>query len=208
MIDKDYLPEDIRLKCHGIIHSASVATGGVGMAGAQIPLADNDIITPIQITMIIALAKVFERDLTKEAAMGVLKGAGAAFIGRNIAQLGVGWIPILGNVINSATAATLTEAIGWMSANQFYDEWIQEGHSPESYFEGERNSKQTTNTSGRCRDLCERAEEFINGQKDAKGTDKEEFEKLYKEVEAAFSDGEKDQKLKEVFAKLTEMYKP
>ena len=196
MIDKDYLPEDIRLKCHGIIHSASVATGGVGMAGAQIPLADNAIITPIQITMIIALAKVFERDLTKEAAMGVLKGAGAAFIGRNIASL------------NSATAATLTEAIGWMSANQFYDEWIQEGHSPESYFEGERNSKQTTNTSGRCRDLCERAEEFINGQKDAKGTDKEEFEKLYKEVEAAFSDGEKDQKLKEAFAKLTEMCKP
>ena len=111
-------------------------------------------------------------------------------------------------MINSATAATLTEAIGWMSANQVYDEWIQEGHSPESYFEGERNSKQTTNTSGRCRDLCERAEEFINGQKDAKGTDKEEFEKLYKEVEAAFSDGEKDQKLKEAFAKLTEMCKP
>ena len=62
------LPTELKKKCHAIIHTASVAAGGVGTGLAQIPLADNVVITPIQITMIISLAAVFDIRLTEGAA--------------------------------------------------------------------------------------------------------------------------------------------
>ena len=47
------ITKEQREKCHAVIHSASVAAGGVGAAGAQIPVADNAVIVPIQVGMII-----------------------------------------------------------------------------------------------------------------------------------------------------------
>lgn len=188
MAKKPKLPKDIETKCHGIIHGASVAAGAAGAAGAQLPMADNAVITPIQIGMIIALAKVFDRNLTKEAAFGVLKGAGAAFIGRSVSQVLVGWVPGFGNAINTATAASLTEAIGWMSAAQFYDEWLRDGHSPDDLpnsfsEEAQKQEEESNDSKQEYRDkLCEQADEFIKGVKDAKGADKEEFYKLFNEM--------------------------
>ena len=181
MAKKPKLPKDIETKCHGIIHGASVATGAAGAAGAQLPMADNAVITPIQIGMIIALAKVFDRNLTKEAAFGVLKGAGAAFFGRGVSQVLVGWVPGFGNAINTATAASLTEAVGWMSAAQFYDEWLRDGHSPDerpNSFSEETEEKQEESSDSKQKyrdELSAQADAFIKGEKDAKGADKEEF---------------------------------
>lgn len=154
------LSKDIEAKCHGIIHGASVAAGGVGAAGAQIPVADNAVITPIQIGMIIALAKVFDRNITKEAALGVLKEAGAAFIGRGVSQVLVGWIPGLGNTINSATAAGLTEAVGWISVAQFYDEWRRDGHTPNDIPKSfsEKSTEEKDYKQKSCEELCTQAE--------------------------------------------------
>ncbi len=213
MAKKPKLPKDIEIKCNGIIHGASVAAGGIGAAGAQIPLADNTLITPIQIGMIIALAKVFDRDLTKEAALGVLKGAGSAFIGRGISQVLVGWIPGFGNAINTATAAGLTEAIGWMSAAQFYDEWLRDGHSPderpESFSQSNTDQEQEASTSKQqYRDeLCNQADLFINGTKDAKGSDKDEFYKLFNEMGYELSGLSEDDPFREKYEELTKCLK-
>lgn len=35
----------------------------------------------------------------------------------------LGWIPILGNVINAATAAGVTEIIGWSVASEFDNQY-------------------------------------------------------------------------------------
>lgn len=113
------ITEDQRKKCHAIIHAASVAAGGAGAAGAQLPVADNTVIVPAQITMIIALGKVFDLDITKSVASGIIKSAAASFIGRTASQVLVGWIPGVGNAINSATAAGITETIGWMTVKEF-----------------------------------------------------------------------------------------
>lgn len=216
MAKKPKLPKDIDIKCNGIIHGASVAAGTAGAAGAQLPVADNAVITPIQIGMIIALAKVFDRNLTREAALGILKGAGAAFIGRGVSQLLVGWVPGLGNVINTATAASLTEAIGWMSAGQFYDEWLNEGHSPEDVPEslheeesdrGQSESKEKTHKE----ELMEQADFFINGKKDAKGADKDEFVQLFNDMSYELADLSEDDpfrsSFKEQFDRLAECLK-
>lgn len=113
------ITEDQEKKCHAIIHAASVAAGGVGAAGAQIPVADNAVIVPIQISMIIGLGKVFNLEITKSVASGLIKSAAASFVGRGISQVLFGWVPVAGNAINTATASGITEAIGWMSVKEF-----------------------------------------------------------------------------------------
>lgn len=213
MAKKPKLPKDIEVKCNGIIHGASVAAGTAGAAGAQLPVADNAVITPIQIGMIIALAKVFDRNLTKEAAFGVLKGAGAAFIGRGVSQVLVGWVPGLGNVINTATAAGLTEAIGWMSAGQFYDEWLKDDHTsgdrPDSMKEADAEESQVEEAKEKTHkeELMEHADLFINGQKDAKGADKDEFFELFNEMSYELANLPEGDPFKEKYDKLAECMK-
>lgn len=105
--------------CNGIIHSASAATAVIGGGLAQVPTSDNLIITPIQLTMAISLGRVFGIDLDQSAAKAAVTSAAAATVGRTASQVIVGWIPGMGNVINAITAATLTEAIGWIMAKEF-----------------------------------------------------------------------------------------
>ena len=108
-----------RAKCHAIIHSASASAGAVGAGLAQIPCSDNAIITPIQLVMTIALGRVFGIDLTDSAASATAASVAAATVGRTTSQLFLGWIHIAGNIINAGTAATITEAIGWLLADDF-----------------------------------------------------------------------------------------
>ncbi|MGN1340871.1 MAG: hypothetical protein ACI4WS_11310 [Oscillospiraceae bacterium] len=105
--------------CNAAIHTASAAAAAIGAGLAQIPFSDNAIITPIQLTMAVSLAKVFGLELSDAAAKAALASASAAVVGRAATQVVAGWIPIAGNIINAVTAAGLTEAIGWIMANEF-----------------------------------------------------------------------------------------
>ena len=116
----DLTPEQ-KNKCHTIIHSASASAGGVGTGLAQLPLADTPVITSIQVSMIVLLGDVFDINVTDSAAKAIITSAGAGIVGRGAVQVLLGWIPFLGNVINTATAAGLTEAIGWIAVKHFFD---------------------------------------------------------------------------------------
>ena len=109
-------------ECHAIIHGATAAAAGVGSGMAQIPLSDTAVITPIQVGMIIALGKVFDREITDAMAKAAIASATAATAGRMLSQVILGWIPGVGNVINASTAAVLTEGIGWAMADDFAKE--------------------------------------------------------------------------------------
>ena len=115
------ITEEQKSKCEIIIHGASVAAGGVGTGLAQIPVIDTAVITPIQIGMITALGAVFEIRVTEGMAKGIITSLGAAVVGRGVSQLLLGWVPGLGNAINTATATGLTEAIGWAAVTHFCD---------------------------------------------------------------------------------------
>ena len=106
-------------KCHAIIHSASTSAGAIGAGHAQVPCSDNLLITPIQLAMTIGLGQVFGIDLTESSAKAAMASASANLVGRAAAQVLVGWIPGAGNIINASTAAALTEAMGWMLAENF-----------------------------------------------------------------------------------------
>lgn len=105
--------------CNGIIHTASVSAAAVGAGMAQVPGSDNLVLTPIQLAMTISLGEVFKINLDKSTAGAMLASESASKIGRTISQILVGWIPGAGNVINASTAASLTEAIGWILAREF-----------------------------------------------------------------------------------------
>ncbi|WP_202622551.1 hypothetical protein [Neglectibacter sp. 59] len=114
-----YMTSAQQAKCHAIIHTASAAAGAVGGGLAQIPASDSIVITPIQLAMVLSLGKVFDLELSDSAGMASLASASGAAVGRGISQVLVGWIPGIGNIINAGTAASLTEAIGWLLANDF-----------------------------------------------------------------------------------------
>ena len=113
------MTEEQRAKCHGIIHTASLAAGSVGAGFAQIPGSDNAVIVPIQITMTSSLGSVLGVTLDESTAKAALATATASLTGRAISQFFVGWIPGIGNIINAATAVAITESIGWTIVNSF-----------------------------------------------------------------------------------------
>ena len=108
-----------KVLCNAIIHSASAAAAAVGAGLAQVPTSDNLLITPIQLVMAVSLGKVFDIDLDQSAAQAAIASAAAATVGRAASQVIVGWVPVAGNVVNATTAATITETIGWILANEF-----------------------------------------------------------------------------------------
>lgn len=106
-------------KCSAIIHTASVAAGGVGAGLAQLPCSDNALITPIQLTMTISLGQVFNLDIDESAAKAAVASMAGATIGRAVSQVLIGWVPGIGNAINASTAAAVTETLGWLIAKDF-----------------------------------------------------------------------------------------
>lgn len=179
-IKKIDIPKDMMDKCNVIIHGASAACGGVGTGLAQIPASDNAVIVPIQIGMIIGLGTVFELNITESTAKSIIASAGATIAGRTVSQFLVGWIPGIGNAINTATAAGVTEVIGWIAVSNFYERWIEDRNK--GRVEGMKDGY--TEASGEYeRKIRRQAEEFLNQMKDVK-KEHDEYEKLLDEYEA------------------------
>lgn len=116
-----------RENCHVIIHGAATAAAGVGAGLAQLPLSDHVVLIPVQVAMVVALGNVFDVHLTESAAKGVIYTGVAATVGRAISQVLIGWIPGVGNALNAATAASITEALGWATASRFERGEIKSG---------------------------------------------------------------------------------
>lgn len=101
------------ISVHLIIHGAATAAAAAGAGLAQIPGSDNLVITPIQVSMIVALAEFNGQQMSKAAALATLSAASAGIAGRTVSQILVGWIPGWGNATNATTAFPVTESIGW-----------------------------------------------------------------------------------------------
>lgn len=179
-VGKLHLTEDQKMKCNGIIHTASVAAGGVGTGLAQIPLSDNAIITPIQITMITSLGAVFGIRVTEGVAKGIIAGSAASIIGRGAVQVLVGWIPGVGNAINTATAAGITEAMGWMAVAHFFD--LQQQDKAKYKIDGMKEGYYAASEEYEGK-LRKQADEFLKQKKNCQ-EQMDEYEKLLSEYEA------------------------
>lgn len=114
-----YITPEQYAACHGIIHTASAAAAATGAGLAQLPCSDNAVITPIQLAMTVALGRVFGLELTESAAKAAMASMAGATVGRTLSQVLVGWLPGVGNAINAATAAGVTETLGWLLSEDF-----------------------------------------------------------------------------------------
>lgn len=129
---KVHMPKELEKKCHIAIHSATAAAATAG--ALPIPMSDAVPITAAQIGMIIALGKAFDVTLSEAAAksivgVGLTQQAGRA-VASNILKMVPGVGTVVGGVVGATTAAALTEALGWIVADDFYR--ISQGEEPEN----------------------------------------------------------------------------
>lgn len=108
-----------RKECKKIIRLATTAAGAMGAANAQLPLGDVFSIVTVQAYMLKTIAAVYD----KPVSLGIVTSMGAAALAqlgsRAISQIVIGWIPGYGNIVNAATAAGLTESMGWLMVKAF-----------------------------------------------------------------------------------------
>ena len=148
---KVHMPKELKKRCQMVIHSATAASAAAG--AIPIPMSDAIPIIAAQIGMIIALGKEFDITLSDAAAKSILGVGVAQQAGRAVASNLLKAVPgvgtVVGGVIGASTAAALTEALGWVIADDFYR--MSQGENPEnivetagelkSAFEGLRFSK-------------------------------------------------------------------
>ncbi|MFP5982473.1 YcjF family protein [Helicobacter pylori] len=98
-----------------IIHVASGAAGAVGLI--PIPFSDALAIAPIQAGMIYKMNDAFGMDLDKSVGASLVAGllgvTAVAQVGRTLVNGFLKFIPVVGSVAGSATAAIITEGIGF-----------------------------------------------------------------------------------------------
>jgi uncharacterized protein (DUF697 family) len=108
-----------RFRVASAIHLAALAAAGIGGGLAQLPLADAMPLAAVQIGMLHSIARAHGHRLTDATAEVLLATFTAMVVGRTASQLLIGWVPGFGNVTNAATAASITEAIGWSADGYF-----------------------------------------------------------------------------------------
>lgn len=111
------MTNDQRLAISATIHSAAVAGAAASGFSAQIPLADNVVLSGIEIAMVINIGRVLEQEITRSVAWSLVLSQLGTVGGRAASQVLIGWIPGVGNVANAVTASTLIEAMGWAIAD-------------------------------------------------------------------------------------------
>ncbi|GAA9002719.1 hypothetical protein Taitung16_12970 [Helicobacter pylori] len=102
-------------KSKTIIHLASGAAGGVGLI--PIPFSDALAIAPIQAGMIYKMNDAFgvkiEDSVAASLITGLLGVTAVAQVGRTLVNGLLKFIPVVGSVAGGATAAVITEGIGF-----------------------------------------------------------------------------------------------
>ncbi len=132
---KVQMPKELEKKCKIAIHTATTAAAAAG--AIPIPMSDAIPITAAQIGMIVSLGKIFGITLSQAAAKSIAgvaltQQAGRALVA-NLLKAIPGAGTILGSVISASTAVALTDALGWIVADDFFR--LYNGEEPENIVE-------------------------------------------------------------------------
>lgn len=194
--------------CHGIIHTATVASAAGGVI--PFPVADAIPISAAQVTMVISLGKVFGQKITESAAKAAIAAAAATFAGRNLVKM----IPVFGWGISAAVAAGVTEAIGWTAAVD-YARSAKNAWGNEQYSNGEERapasvtqagaSDQTQETDSKhIEELMREAEDLLTGKVDDP-TYREKLNKVTKDIEKILDELPDDHELRKKYDELADL---
>lgn len=195
-------------KCHGIIHTATVASAAGGVI--PLPVADAIPISVAQVTMVISLGKVFNQKITESAAKAAIAAAAATFAGRNLVKM----IPVIGWGISAAVAAGVTEAIGWTAAVD-YAKSAKNAWDNEHYSNGDERasaSRTQTESSDQAQedginwvdDMTQRAQALLTGEVDD-SIFMTELKTVIREIEKRLEELPDDHCLRELYEKLADL---
>lgn len=131
-VHKVNMPKEIEKKCHVAIHTATAAAATAGTF--PIPMSDAVPISIAQVAMVVSLGKAFGISLSESVAKSIINVTIAQQAGRAIFSNVLKAIPgagtVIGGIVGGLTAAVLTEALGWIVADDFYR--MSEGKDPEN----------------------------------------------------------------------------
>ena len=196
------LPEETKTKCEKIIHKAVIGAGmagaGLGGSAAEV-LLDNAVIIPIQIAMVVSLAKVFHKKIDEKEATEFIKEVGLNIAGRGAAKWALSMVPIVGNTVNAVTAVKMTEMIGWRAAERMSN---LEGHDMSE----EEKAAEKAETERKKEEWIKKANRFLQGELDVK-ENKEEYKKTRGEYMALQVEIEIDEEeeIAKMFKRLTDL---
>lgn len=141
-VHKVNMPKEIEKKCHVAIHTATAAAATAGTF--PIPMSDAVPISIAQVAMVVSLGKAFGISLSESVAKSIINVTIAQQAGRAIFSNVLKAIPgagtVIGGIVGGLTAAVLTEALGWIVADDFYR--MSEGKDPENIAEHASELKQ------------------------------------------------------------------
>jgi uncharacterized protein (DUF697 family) len=99
-------------KARDIVHKYAIYSGTIGLATAQAPGFDTVALSFNDGTMLSEIADIYKLN-NKEANIATFIGASAShYVGVQLFTKTISWLPGLGNAVNCAVAATVTEALG------------------------------------------------------------------------------------------------
>jgi uncharacterized protein (DUF697 family) len=106
-----------------IIHGVAVAAASI--SSTMIPYsADTAALTSLHVGMIQALARLFHRELDARSALGMLHEVSGPLFGNTASKTLLGWIPGVGNWVNTSVTTGLTEALGWRVYKYFEESCV------------------------------------------------------------------------------------
>lgn len=131
MSSKVKMDSATKQKCSAIINTAVAAAVAAG--AIPIPLSDTIPITAAQIGMIVSLGKVFDLNLSESASKSIINVTIAQGAGRAVFASLLKAIPgagtVVGGLIAASTAGSITAALGWLVADDFFR--ISKGEQPQ-----------------------------------------------------------------------------
>lgn len=207
---KSLMNNDQIAKCNVAIHTASIASAAAG--AIPIPVADALPITAAQLTMVIALGKIFDVKITESAAKGLIGAAASAFVGRNLVKL----IPVIGWGVSAGVAAGITEAVGWTIAVDFAKDAksreeqkdVSENNISHGNVDLGIQSEDVSTEEEESQDpieiMMDQANDFISGNK-KRSENKDEYSSLLSDIEKVFDDLPSDHSLRDLYDKLTQI---
>jgi uncharacterized protein (DUF697 family) len=119
------------IECRQIIQSFAIAIAGI--AAIPIPFADFFLMAPLQIAMVITIAKKYNRTISYDTAKALVGTIAGGFLGRLLCSTVVKFIPFIGSMISMPFAYGWTFGIGEMAILYFE---TQGSATPEDLKEG------------------------------------------------------------------------
>ena len=97
---------------HAVVHGAS-SLSAVIAATTLVPGSDAVLIMPIQVAMVVCLAKIHGREVSSSLLRSAATASVGQILGKGLSRTLLRYAPGPGNLIRASVAGSVTEALGW-----------------------------------------------------------------------------------------------